>query len=436
MLSDSPSVAGAFADDSVEATYKRVAWRIVPLLFVCYIVAYMDRVNVGFAKLQMLADLGFSDTIYGLGAGFFFLGYFLFEVPSNLLLHRFGARRWIARIMITWAVLSMATAWVTTPATFYVIRFLLGIAEAGFFPGVILYLTYWFPSHRRGRMTARFMAGNPISGIIGGPLSGLVMKLLAGSFGLSGWQWLFIIEALPAIVMGIVVYLYLDDKIGDANWLRPDQKALISAEIERESRAHTHGSIRSVLVSARVWLLCSILFGIVMGSYAIGFWQPTLIRLAGIEDPLTIGMLSMIPYAAALLSMLLTARHADRTRERRWHLAVPALIASVGFSVCALSGSHLYPAMIGMTLAAVGVITALPMFWALPTGFLGGAGAAAGIALINCTGNLAGFVSPSVIGWLKNQTHSLSSGLFLVATMIAVAGIAVVMLIPAKLVNR
>ncbi|WP_158939027.1 MFS transporter [Burkholderia sp. S171] len=436
MLSESPSVAGAFAGDSVEATYKRVAWRIVPLLFVCYIVAYMDRVNVGFAKLQMLADLGFSDTIYGLGAGFFFLGYFLFEVPSNLLLHRFGARRWIARIMITWAVLSMATACVTTPAAFYVIRFLLGIAEAGFFPGVILYLTYWFPSHRRGRMTAWFMAGNPISGIIGGPLSGLVMKLLAGSFGLSGWQWLFIIEALPAIVMGIVVYHYLDDKIADARWLRPDQKALISAEIERESRAHTHGSIRSVLVSARVWLLCFILFGIVMGSYAIGFWQPTLIRLAGIEDPLTIGMLSMIPYAAALLSMLLTARHADRTRERRWHLAVPALVASVGFSACALSGSHLYPAMIGMTLAAIGVITALPMFWALPTGFLGGAGAAAGIALINCTGNLAGFVSPSVIGWLKNQTHSLSSGLFLVAAMIAVAGISVVMLIPAKLVNR
>jgi MFS family permease len=436
MLSQSPGVAGAFADDSVDATYKRAAWRIVPLLFVCYIVAYMDRVNVGFAKLQMLADLGFSDTIYGLGAGFFFLGYFLFEVPSNLLLHRFGARRWIARIMITWAVLSMATAWVTTPAAFYVIRFLLGIAEAGFFPGVILYLTYWFPSHRRGRMTAWFMAGNPISGIIGGPLSGLVMKLLAGSFGLSGWQWLFIIEALPAIAMGIVVYLYLDDKIGDARWLRSEQKALICAEIERESRAHTHGSIRSVFVSARVWLLCFILFGIVMGSYAIGFWQPTLIRLAGIEDPLTIGMLSMIPYAAALLSMLMTARHADRTRERRWHLAVPALIASVGFSVCALSGSHLYPAMIGMTLAAVGVITALPMFWALPTGFLGGAGAATGIALINCTGNLAGFVSPSVIGWLKNQTHSLSSGLFLVAAMIAVAGVAVVILIPAKLVNR
>jgi D-galactonate transporter len=436
MLSESPSVTGAFADDSVEATYKRVAWRIVPLLFVCYIVAYMDRVNVGFAKLQMLADLGFSDTIYGLGAGFFFLGYFLFEVPSNLLLHRFGARRWIARIMITWAVLSMATAWVTTPAAFYVIRFLLGIAEAGFFPGVILYLTYWFPSHRRGRVTAWFMAGNPISGIIGGPLSGLVMKLLAGSLGLSGWQWLFIIEAFPAIVMGIVVYMVLDDKVGDARWLRADQKALISAEIERENRAHTHGSIRSVLVSARVWLLCFILFGIVMGSYAIGFWQPTLIRLAGIEDPLTIGMLSMIPYTAALLSMLLTARHADRTRERRWHLAVPALIASVGFSVCALSGSHLYPAMTGMTLAAVGVITALPMFWALPTGFLGGAGAAAGIALINCTGNLAGFVSPSVIGWLKNQTHSLSSGLFLVAAMIAVAGMAVVILIPAKVVNR
>jgi len=430
MLTENPILGATYAEDLVEATYKRVAWRILPLLFISYIVAYMDRVNVGFAKLQMLGDLGFSDAVYGLGAGLFFIGYFMFEVPSNLLLHRFGARRWIARIMITWALLSMATAWVSTPMAFYVLRFFLGVAEAGFFPGVILYLTYWFPAHRRGRMTAWFIAGNPISGIIGGPLSGLAMKGLAGSFGLAGWQWLFIIEAVPAIVMGVLIFIYLDDKVADARWLRADQRTLIAADIERDSKLHTHASLSSVFLSPRVWLLCFILFCIVMGSYAIGFWQPTLIRLAGVQDPMTIGMLSTIPYIAALIAMLLTARHADRSDERRWHVATPALVAATGFCICALSGTHFYPAMLGLTLSAIGVITALPMFWALPTEFLGGAGAAAGIALINCTGNLAGFVSPSVIGWLKNQTHTFTSGLLFVAATIAVAALAVIFLIP------
>jgi MFS family permease len=428
----SPAVEASPAD----TLFRRVAFRFMPLLFVGYVVAYLDRVNVGFAKLQMLNSLHFSEAAYGLGAGLFFVGYFLFEVPSNLLLHKLGARRWIARIMVTWAILSMATAWVTTPTMFYVVRFLLGVAEAGFFPGMILYLTYWFPSHRRGKMVAVLMAGNPVSGLVGGPLSGYIMHSMQGAWGMSGWQWLFIIEALPSIVLGIVIFCYLDDRVAEASWLDADEKRLIQEEIDADSATRTHGSVRAVFTSGRVWLLCLILFGVVMGSYAIGFWQPTIIRGTGIDDPFMIGLLTMIPYSAALVSMIAAGRNADRTRERRWHIAGPALVAALGFIICALNGDHALLSMIGLTLAAMGVVTALPMFWALPTAFLGGTGAAAGIALINCTGNLAGFISPAVIGWLKTITHTLSSGLFVVAGTLTLSAILIVAFIPARLVNK
>jgi MFS family permease len=416
--------------------FRRVAWRFMPLLFVGYVVAYLDRVNVGFAKLQMLNSLHLSEAAYGLGAGFFFIGYFLFEVPSNLLLHRFGARRWIARIMITWALLSMVTAWVDTPLMFYVVRFLLGVAEAGFFPGMILYLTYWFPSHRRGKMTALLMAGIPVSGLLGGPLSGYLMHAFNGTWGLEGWQWLFIVEALPSIVLGFVIYRCLDDRVADAKWLSSEEKRLIQDEIDADAVVRTHGSVRAVFGSARVWLLCLVLFGVVMGSYAIGFWQPTIIRGTGIDDPLVIGLLTMIPYSVALISMITVGRHADRTRERRWHIVVPALVAASGFSLCAANGDSSLLSMIGLTLAVSGVVTALPMFWALPTAFLGGSGAAAGIALINCTGNLAGFISPTVIGWLKGYTHTLASGLVLTACTLTLSAVLILVFIPARLVNR
>jgi MFS family permease len=430
------SLSPAIDASQADLLFRRVALRFMPLLFAGYVVAYLDRVNVGFAKLQMLNSLHFSEAAYGLGAGLFFVGYFLFEVPSNLLLHRLGARRWIARIMLTWAGLSMATAWVTTPTTFYVVRFLLGIAEAGFFPGMILYLTYWFPSHRRGKMVALLMAGNPVSGLVGGPLSGYIMHATHGAWGMAGWQWLFILEALPSIVLGIVVFCFLDDRVADARWLDDNEKRLIQQEIDAAATSHTHSSVRSAFLSARVWLMCLILFGIVMGSYAIGFWQPTIIRGTGIDDPFMIGLLTMIPYAAALVSMIAAGRHADRTRERRWHVAAPALLAAAGFVICAFNGDQAVLSVLGLTLAATGVVTALPMFWALPTAFLGGAGAAAGIALINCTGNLAGFISPAVIGWLKTVTHTLSSGLFVVAASLALSALLIVTCVPARLVNR
>jgi len=419
-----------------DAAFKRVAWRIIPVLFVSYIVAYLDRINIGFAKLQMLNDLHFSDAVYGLGAGLFFLGYFLFEVPSNLLLHRLGARRWIARIMLSWGVFSAATAWVDSPAMFYLIRFFLGVAEAGFFPGVILYLTYWFPAHRRGRMTAMFMAGIPISGIIGAPLSGYIMHAFSNTLGMTGWQWLFILESLPALCLSAIIYVFLDDRIADAKWLSVDEKNLLKGEIEQDDKVRTHSSFKSVISSPQVWLLCLILFGVIMGSYTIGFWLPTIIRSAGISDPLNIGFLAMIPYAAALITMLITSRSADHFRERRWHVSLPAVLAAIGFFICAISENQLVPSIIGLSLAAMGVVTAASMFWALPTAFLGGAGAAAGIALINCTGNLAGFVSPSVIGWVKTQTHSVSSGLFFVAAMLTLSAMLVIVILPVKVVNR
>ena len=430
------SYPAAFDANPADRLFRRAAWRFMPLLFMGYVVAYLDRVNVGFAKLQMLSSLHFSEAAYGLGAGLFFIGYFLFEVPSNLLLHRLGARCWIARIMITWALLSMATAWVSTPLMFCVLRFLLGVAEAGFFPGMILYLTYWFPAHRRGRMTALLMAGIPVSGLLGGPLSGYLMHAVNGAWGLEGWQWLFIVEAVPSILLGVVIYVCLDDRPADAKWLSAAEKRLIQDEIDADGAVRTHGSVRAVFGSARVWLLCLVLFGVVMGSYAIGFWQPTIIRGTGINDPMMIGLLTMIPYSVALISMIAVGRHADRTRERRWHVAVPALVAASGFGLCALNGDSSVLSMVGLTLAVSGVVTSLPMFWALPTSFLGGTGAAAGIAMINCTGNLAGFISPTVIGWLKSYTHTLASGLVLTSCTLTLSAILIVAFIPARPVNR
>ena len=431
------TAAASAAVADADSTYAKVIWRFMPLLFACYVVAYLDRVNVGFAKLAMLKDLGFSDAAYGFGAGVFFIGYFLFEVPSNLILHRVGARRWIARIMVTWGVLSALTAFVSTPWEFYGLRFCLGIAEAGFFPGMILYLTYWFPSHRRAKMVALLMAGNPVSGIIGGPVSGTLMYSFAEVAGYHGWQWLFMLEALPAILLGVVILFVLDDRVAHAKWLSDGERATVEREIAADTKGQSLDTVRKMFASGKTYLLCLILFGIVMGSYAIGFWLPTIIKGTGIADTRTIGLLTAIPYLVALASMLLTGRSADRRRERRWHVAVPQLVAACGFLICGFAGrDDTVMALGGMVLATAGVVTALPMFWALPTAFLGGAGAAAGIALINSTGNLAGFVSPTILGALNDYTHSLSSGLFLIAGCLVASAVLVLGCIPARLVNR
>jgi len=408
----------------------------MPILFIGYIVAYLDRVNVGFAKLQMIGDLKFSDSVYGLGAGIFFLGYFLFEIPSNMILHRVGARVWICRVLVTWGIVSACTALVRNPWEFYTIRFLLGVAEAGFFPGMILYLTYWFPSHRRGRMVAVLLAGSAVSGIVGGPVSGYILHYFAGSLHLAGWQWLFIFEAAPAVILGIVILFWLEDRVANANWLSLEERVVVVAEINEEAAAKTHRTISSVFASPRVWLMGLIFFGIEMGSYAIGFWQPTIIRLSGVKDAFNIGVLTMVPYAFALVSMILIGRHADRTHERRWHVVVPSVVAALGFALCTQAGSSTTVAMIGLTMAVVGVVSAIPMFWALPTSFLGGPAAAVGIAFVNCTGNLGGFLSPAIIGFLKDYTGTLNSGLLLVSGCMLASAILIVVLVPAKVVNR
>ncbi|AMP00741.1 major Facilitator Superfamily protein [Collimonas arenae] len=417
------------------ATYAKVTWRLLPLLFLCYVASYLDRVNVGFAKLQMLNDLKFSETVYGLGAGIFFLGYFIFEIPSNMILHRVGARLWIARIMITWGIISGAMIFVDSPGTFYVMRFLLGVAEAGFFPGVILYLTYWYPAHRRGKMTALFMTGVPLSGVIGGPLSGWIMKAMPGVHGLAGWQWMFVLEAIPSLILGVIVIFYLQDRIRGAKWLSEEEKVLLETQVQAETNQKQEVSLGQMFANPKVWLMALIYFCFVMGLYGVSFWLPTIIKTTGVTDTFNIGLLTAIPYASAAIAMILIGHSADKRRERRWHVAIPALLGSIGLVMSTVYDHNTLLAMSALTLATIGIITVLPLFWSLPTAFLGGAAAAAGIALINSLGNLAGFVSPYLVGWLKDQTHSTNSGMFVLAASLLLGAMLTLSLSP-RLVNK
>jgi D-galactonate transporter len=401
------------------------------MLFGCYVVAYLDRVNVGFAKLQMLHDLKFSDTVYGLGAGVFFLGYFVFEIPSNVILHRTGARRWIARIMVTWGLVSSGMMFVTTPVAFYVMRFLLGLAEAGFFPGIILYLTYWYPLARRGRITAFFMTAIAFSGVVGGPLSGWIMQHLAGVNNWAGWQWLFLLEGIPSILIGVVVWFYLDDSIVAANWLTGDEKKLLAANIAKEVAGIRESTIFQALVDPRVLLLAVIYFLFVMGLYGIGFWLPQLIKNTGVTTPFMVGLLSTIPYAGAAVSMILVSQRSDRSGERRWHTAIPAFLGGCGLVLGTRFEIELIPAVIFLTVATAGILTALPVFWTLPTRLLSGTAAAAGIGLINSFGNLAGFVSPFLVGYVQDMTGKPSWGLVGIAACLGLGAILVVVAVPA-----
>jgi len=417
------------------AVYARVTRRLIPLLFSCYVAAYLDRVNVSFARLQMLSDLRFSETVYGLGAGIFFIGYFLFEIPSNIILHKVGARLWIARVMLTWAVVSAAMVFVRSATGFYVLRFLLGVAEAGFFPGVILYLTYWFPSARRGRIIALFMTGIPVAGLIGGPISGWILKNMTGVQGLAGWQWLFLIEALPSFLLGVAVLRYLDNGIAGARWLTEAERALLARGLADDGQHLTSHSLRDGLTSSRVWLLAAVYFCLIAGLYGAGFWLPTLIKRTGVESPLAIGILTVLPNAVAAVAMVVISRRSDRTRERRWHLVTPALIGAAGWVITVRYGTDTAIAVSGMSLAMAGVTTSLSQFWCLPTAVLAGAAAATGIALINSIGNLAGFLGPLTIGWLVDRTGSTDLGVYLLAAVMA-SGSLLVLTMPRQVVNR
>ncbi len=423
------------ADGADDAAYARVTWRLLPLLFICYVAAYLDRVNVGFAKLQMLNDLKFSEAIYGLGAGIFFLGYFIFEVPSNLALHRFGARKWIARIMISWGVISGCMVFVQTPTSFYVLRFFLGVAEAGFFPGIILYLTYWYPAARRAKVTSLFMTGIPMAGVIGGPLSGWILSAFDGFHGVAGWKWLFFIEAVPSVVLGVVVLLVLKDRIADAPWLSDRDKQMLQRNIDADGAKVEDHSASGAFRNPKVWILSAAYFGFIMGLYGVGFWLPSLVKASGISNTTTIGFLVAIPYAAAVVCMIWTSRNSDRTGERRWHIAIPAVAGAIGLVASTLVPQTPLWAIVTLTVATMGILTGLAQFWCLPPAFLGGAAAAAGIALINSVGNLAGFVSPFIVGWIKDVTGSTNNGLFVIAASLLVGG-AIVLSMSRKVVNR
>jgi MFS family permease len=435
-----PSAAGAGAilsdaTDVESRTYAKLTRRLVPFLMLCYLAAYLDRVNVGFAKLQMLSDLHWSDTVYGLGAGIFFIGYFLFEVPSNLILHRFGARRWLARIMITWAIVSASFSFVQSPTLFYVMRFLLGVAEAGFAPGVILYITYWFPQARRAKVMALFFMAIPLASIVGAPLSGWILEAFSNLHGLKGWQWLFVLEALPSMLLGVAILLYLDDSIEAAKWLTPDEKAILQRNIAAEnSDKVAHHSARAFLSDRRLWLLTAIYFCIVMGQYGITFWLPAIVKNAGVSSAAMVGLLAAIPYAVALACLPIIGRSSDRTRARRLHCGGPMLIAAAAlFALPFTDGIGI--ALILLSAAAAGAIGCTSQFWTLPTAFLGGMTAAAGIATINCIANLAGFVSPSLVGWLNDFTGKQGAGLMLTSAVLLV-GACLLVLVPKQIVDR
>ncbi|MBD8494417.1 MFS transporter [Pseudomonas syringae] len=416
--------------------YRKTAWRLMPFLMLCYLCAYLDRVNVGFAKLQMMNDLALSEAVYGLGAGMFFIGYFLCEVPSNIILHRVGARIWIARIMITWGIISALFAFVETAWQFYVLRFLLGVAEAGLAPGLLLYLTYWFPSYRRAKMTVLWFVAIPLSGMVGGPLSGWIMNAFAGVHGWAGWQWMFVIEAIPTVVVGLMVLGYLKDGVHQATWLTAEEKELVNKELEEDNRQKvTHASVGEFIRDRRLWLLAGIYFCVVMGQYAITFWLPTLVRNAGVSDPLKIGMLTSLPYMCAIVAMLLAGRSGDKHQERRWHLVIPMILGAAGLSLAAALGGNLLFSIMSLCLAAAGILSASSLFWMLPTTLLGGVSAAAGIAAVNSFANLAGFCSPYLIGWITTQTGSSAIGMYLI-TGVLVFGATLVLRVPAALVNR
>jgi D-galactonate transporter len=415
-------------ETAADAVYRKVAWRLIPLLFLCYIAAYLDRVNVGFAKLQMQGALQFSDSVYGFGAGIFFIGYFIFEIPSNVLLHKVGAGRWIARIMITWGILSAATMFVNSAMSFYVVRFLLGVAEAGFFPGIILYLTYWFPAARRGRATSLFLTAVAMAGIIGGPTSGWILHTMSGVNGWAGWQWLFLFEAIPSLILGVLAWFFLEDRVKNAQWLTPDERALIARDIAAEESGKSDGNLGSVLKNPKVWLLAFVYFAVVSGLYGVSFWLPTIIKAMGVADPLDVGLISAIPWAFGVVAMYFVARSADRHMERRWHTALSCVAGAVGLVISVAFHADVMLSMFGLTLCTVGIMSALPVFWGNPTAILGGGAAAMGIALINSVGNLAGFAIPFIIGMIKDATHSTDAGLHMLAALMLLGALAVLML--------
>lgn len=434
-----------------EATYRKAASRLIPFLFLCYIIAFLDRVNVGFAKLQMASDLQFSDAIYGFGAGIFFIGYFIFEVPSNVILERVGARVWIARIMITWGVISsafmftddihwgsIATYFKCTDAqfTFYFLRFWLGVAEAGFFPGVILYLTYWFPGARRAKMVGLFMTAVGTAQLVGSPVSGAIMQFMDGMNGWRGWQWLFLLEGIPSVIIGALVLAILPNGPKTTRWLTPEERDLLVQRIEEDnaSKGNLGGkhSFAGAFKDGRVWALAFVYFALATCFYAVGFWMPTIIQELGIDkkDLLKVGFISMIPWGASIVAMVYWGSHSDRTGERRWHCAGGMLVTMIGLLVLALAHKSPVVSIVALTLITAGWGGCVVTFWSLPTAFLSGTAAAAGIAWINSVGNLGGYFGPDLIGTIRTAAGGANDIAFFALAALALVGALTIVLLP------
>jgi ACS family tartrate transporter-like MFS transporter len=425
---DKPTARKAPADLFFQqAVFWKVAWRLIPFMFVLYMVNILDRTNVAIASRRMLKDLDMRLEVYDLAAPIFYVGYVLFEVPSNLILRRTGARLWIGRIMISWGIVSASMIFVRDPSSFYLVRFLLGVAEAGFFPGMILYLTYWFPARERARTVAFFMTASAVTGIVFNPISGAILDNMDNVAGLRSWQWLFLLEGIPAVVLGFAVFAYLRDRPRDAPWLTPPERAWLTERVgrEEEHRERRHAlTLLRAMTEPRVWLLCLLYLTLAITTSSFGFYLPKLIAWHDPElSDFTIGWLMVPPHVAAVVSMVLVGLHSDRTLERRWHVAVPGFVAAAGWVLCAYAPS-LWLFLVGVSLAAAGMWSMLAPFWSLPTSFLSGVAAAGGIALINSLGNVGGFIGPYAFGWLRDPSSgSYLRGLLMLALILLLGGI-------------
>jgi MFS family permease len=422
------------SDGSLESTaYHKVDVRLLPFLFLCYILAYLDRVNVGFAKLQMLKELSMSDAAFAAGAGIFFIGYFFFEVPSNVLLKKFGARMWIARIMISWGVISACMIFVKGEWSFYGMRFLLGLAEAGFFPGVIFYLTLWYPSKLRASRTAWFVAAIAVSGVVGNPVSGWIMDKLSGAMNLAGWQWLFLSEGIPSVIVGIWVIFYLDSSIEEAKWLTAEDKALLTTNLIAEDKQKTEHKLADAFKSGKVWVLCAIYFTLMIGLYGIAFWLPTIVKAFGIKGYLGVGLITAIPYGVAVIGMILLSVHSDKTGERRLHYVFNVTAGAIGLVLSGVFASNPVWAIVFLSIGTLGVIGSMPLFWPLPSAFLAGTAAAAGIGIVNSVGNLGGYFGPNIPIWAKLISSNRSAALYIIAGILMVGAFLTYFFVPKNL---
>lgn len=416
-----------------DALHRKIALRLLPILMVCYLLAYIDRQNIGFAKLEFMGDLGFSEAVFGLGGGLFYLGYCLFEVPSNLMLKKIGARATMLRIMCAWGVFSTLFAWMQSPEHFYILRFLLGVAEAGFFPGVLLYISFWVPPSRRASFTAMFMAAMPLSGLIGSPLSGAIMQASNGVLGWYGWQWMFVIQGIPSVIMGIIVYFILADNPDKAKWLNANEKSALKAELEAEEvvkRGKVDANFRQVLVNPRFYGLAAMSVSLIGCIAGLQLWMPSVIRAAGVDDVLQIGFLAAIPSVLAIVTQQLNARHSDRTMERRWHAALPMMMAGFCFLVLPVLQGNLLFSMLCLCLASIGLLSATGPYWTLPSAQLSGSAAAGGIALVTTVGGFGAFVASTVVGWINDTVGAGYAGLWFYAALALIGP--VLMLISTK----